>query len=443
MAGLRWTSAVLLALVVGLFLAAGPAYAHTELVSTDPAEGAVLDDSPGQVRLTFNEPIRLVDGSIQLFDATGRELASTAYSSDATVQVEVPRTLQAGSYVVSWRVIAEDGHPVTGALTFSVGKASDVVVPPDDSSAGGAEPLLSGLQGATYLALFVSAGLAIFLFLVLGSGEPELHIRLLPVAGPAAVLAALGALLQVPLTAIYQQGLGIASLFDFGRWSDAVARDQVVSTALVVSGALLGAEFLRSREALGSLGGFFLVPVGLVLVGHTRSYGPTWLVALSDVLHLVAGAAWVGGLVGLVLVLGQLAPRRGAEVLARFSSVAAGFVGVVAVTGSIMAWRILRSWSTVVDSPFGRLLIVKVAIVLVVVMVAAANRFWLLPRFVRGEGDSELLRRTVRLEAVGLAGVLLLTGFLVEQSPTPDPSAGVRSASTFENPHGRPHPHSR
>lgn len=416
--------------VAGLVLVAGPASAHTELVSSEPAEGSVLDESPGVARLTFNEPVRTAGDAAQLYDASGAQLEATARAIDTVVEVELPDVLADGSYVVSWRVISADGHPVAGALTFSVGAPSDGVVQPVADANSSAEPILSAVQGATYLALFVASGLAIFWFLMLGAAGPELHQRLLPVAGPAAVVAVLGALLELPLNALYQQGQGLTDLFDIGSWSAALGRDETVAAALVVVGALLGAEYLRRCSAVGSLAGFFLAVVGLALVGHTRSYGPTPVLVASDLVHLVAGAAWVGGLLGLVLVLRRLTPRHGAAVLARFSSVAAGLVALVTASGSLMAWRILRSWDALVDTPFGRLLIVKVAIVLVVIAVAALNRFWLLPRFVRGNGDPELLRRTVRLEAAGLVAVLVLTGFLVERSPVGDGPEVVRIAST-------------
>ncbi|HET7735521.1 MAG TPA: copper resistance protein CopC [Nocardioidaceae bacterium] len=432
------------ALLVGMVVAAAPASAHTELESSDPAEGAVLEEAPGVARLTFNEPVRPAGDAVPLLDATGTEWEAPSRAVGAVVEIDLPDDLADGSYVVSWRVISADGDPVSGALTFAVGEPSDSVVPPDVAGST-AKWLLSAVQGATYLALFVAAGLAMFWFWVLGGIPPELHERLLPVAGPAAVLAVLGALVQVPLTALYQQGLGVSNLFDVGSWSDVVGRDELVASALVVVGSLLGAEYLRGRNAVGSLAGFFLAAVGLAFVGHTRSSGTTGVMVASDLVHLCAGAAWVGGLFGLVLTLHRLDPSRGAEVLARFSMIAGGLVALVAASGSLMAWRILRSWDGIVDSPFGRLLVVKVAIVLVVLAVATMNRFWLLPRFVQGGGDSDLLRRTVRLEAAGLIAVLLLTGFLVERSPVGDGPRSVRTASTvpvgsndlmpeFENP---------
>lgn len=435
MTGLRWVRHVGLAMLAVvatlagvLALAASPASAHSDLVSTDPDEGAVLDEAPDVARLTFDEPVRTAGDAVRLFDASSNELESSARAIGTVVEIDLPSELAEGSYVVSWRVISADGDPVSGALTFSVGVPSEVVVPPADAGGTGAESVLSAVQGARYLALFVAAGLAVFWFLMLKGGEPELHERLLPIAGPAAVLAVLGTLLEMPLNAIHQQGLGMSNALDVGTWSGAVTRDEVVAAALVVVGSLLGAEYLRGRNAVGSLAGFFLAAVGLALVGHTRGYGPTGLVVASDLVHLSAATAWVGGLVGLVLTLSRLAPQRGAEVLARFSTVAGGLVLLVAVTGSLMAWRILRSWGAIVDSPLGRVLIVKVAIVLVVVAVASMNRFWLLPRLARGGGDVDLLRRTVRLEAVGLAAVLVLTGFLVERSPSVDDPGVVDAA---------------
>lgn len=168
---------------------------------------------------------------------------------------------------------------------------------------------------------------------------------------------------------------------------------------------------------------------GPAVAGHTRSYRPEVLLLLTDAVHLWAAAAWLGGLVGLVLTLATLSGREptAAETLSRFSMIAAGLLTAVAVTGSVQAWRILGSWTALLEGTYGRLLLVKVGIVLVVAAAAAWNRFRLLPGVRRArvpaERDSAAgsLRRTVLAEATLLVAVLGVTGFLVNTSPRPAP----------------------
>ena len=151
---------------VALALApASPAAAHASLVKTDPAEGQVLAESPRVARLTFDETVSAAAGGVQMYDARGNAVESKASARDTVLTVDVPDTLDEGTYVVSWRVVSADGHPVAGALTFSVGRPSAVVrqpPTPDESSASGVRGALSAVQAIGYLGLFLAAGLVVF-----------------------------------------------------------------------------------------------------------------------------------------------------------------------------------------------------------------------------------------------------------------------------------------
>ena len=167
------------------------------------------------------------------------------------------------------------------------------------------------------------------------------------------------------------------------------------------------------------------------MIGHTRAYEPVPLLVVTDVLHLAAGATWLGGLVGLALTLPSLAGRArdAAEVLARFSGVAAGILGLLVVSGTLLGWRIIGSWSGLFGTTYGRLLIIKVGIVALVAAVAWWNRSRLLPRVRDAVGHTELqraaggVRRAVRVEALLIVAVLGVTGFLTNQSPRDEAAA--------------------
>jgi copper transport protein len=162
---------------------------------------------------------------------------------------------------------------------------------------------------------------------------------------------------------------------------------------------------------------------------------PEALVVAVDVLHLVAGAVWLGGLVALALVLTDLAAHddAGAVVLGRFSTWAAGVLGVLVVAGSLLAWRIAGSWEALLDTGYGALLLVKVLLVLVAIAIAAWNRYALLPRLRGATRRRErldatgLLVRTTVAEAGLLVAVLLVTGFLVDRSPEVDVAVASRA----------------
>jgi copper transport protein len=434
-------AAALVALALVL-LGSGPAAAHAELVSTDPAEGAVVDTAPDAVTLTFNEPVRLTAQEIAVYDAEGEAVDAEAGATGTDVTVELPGAadLADGTYVVSWNVLSGDGHPIAGALSFSVGAPSaSVTAPPEPETSSAVVTVLRDVVTAlTLVGLLLAAGLALFVALVLPRAwtGTAVRARMRRVTTYAAAAGAAGAVLQLPVAAVYGQGLELTDLLS--GFDPGLVTNELVSAALVLVGLALvvrttsdGPPDRTAGWLLG--GGAVLALAGPSLVGHTRAFTPSPLLVAADVLHLVAGAVWLGGLVGLVLTLRALAGREelAARTLARFSTLAGGVLLAVAATGTFLGWRIVGSWSALVESTYGWLLLTKVAIALLVAALGGWNRWRTLPAVTRaaGFGDREraagVVTRTVRVEAVLLVVLLGVTGFLVNQSPRPAPATAV------------------
>jgi len=191
---------------------------------------------------------------------------------------------------------------------------------------------------------------------------------------------------------------------------------------------------LRERPRLAAAAALVAI-CSPALVGHSRAVVPAWLVTATDVIHLIAGALWLGGLVGLALTL-PLITRRGtvaAEIVTRFSTLAAASLAALALSGVLMGWRILGSWDNLLNSTYGTLLMTKIALVVAVAVMAAGNRLLVLPRVRQAAGHDDtveagsMLRRAVLMEAGVLVVVLGVTGFLVDQQPdTTTPSRPAR-----------------
>jgi copper transport protein len=430
-------SAALVALALVL-LGGSPAAAHAELVETDPAEGAVVETAPETVTLTFNEPVRLTSQEIAVYDAGGDPVASTAGATGAEVTVGLTDAagLEDGTYVVSWNVLSGDGHPISGALTFSVGAPSaDVAAPPEpESSSAVVTVLRDAVTVAALVGLLVAAGLALFTALVLPRSwaGTDVRRRLRRLLTVAAGVGAAGAVLQVPIASVYGQGLELGDLV--GAFDPGLVTNELVSAALALVGLALAVRSSADTAPDRTTGRLLVAGAGLALagpslVGHTRAFAPSPLLVAADVLHLVAGAVWLGGLVGLVLSLRALAGREvlAAQALARFSTIASGVLLGVAVTGTFLGWRILGSWGGLVGTAYGWLLLGKVAIALVVASLGGWNRWRTLPAVEAavGFGDREraaaAVTRAVRVEAVLLVVLIGVTGVLVNQSPRPAP----------------------
>ncbi len=402
--------------------------------------------------LTFNEPVRLTSQEIAVYDAEGEEVASSAGANgpEVTVGLTDAATMDDGTYVVSWNVLSGDGHPIAGALTFSVGTPSaTVAAPPEPETSSATVTVLRDVVTAiTYVGLLLAAGLAFFVALVLPRSwaGTDVRARLRRLLSYAAGAGAAGAVLQVPVASVYGQGLELTDVlsgFDAG-----LVTNELVSAALVVVGLAVVVRTLTDAAPGPTAGrvlgtGALLALVGPSLVGHTRAFAPAPVLVTWDVIHVSAGAVWLGGLVGLVLTLRALSGREllAAQTLARFSALAAGALLVVSAAGAFLGWRILGSWAGFVESSYGWLLLAKIGIALVVAALGGWNRWRTLPavRTAAGFGDREraaaAVTRTVRVEAALLVALLGVTGVLVNQSPRPAPvtaesgTTGVGTAS--------------
>ncbi|WP_341926127.1 copper resistance protein CopC [Nocardioides psychrotolerans] len=436
--------AAVLAVLALLLVGAAPASAHATLVSSDPAEGEVVATVPDVVTFTFDEPVNLTADAVRVFDAAGDPVDSSAEARDTVVTADLPDELDDGTYVVTWRAVSSDGHPISGSLTFSIGAPSETVVAPpvDAAPSNDLRSDLSVVQAIQYVGLLLAAGLVVFGTWIGGAVIPaKARVRIRLVAGAAAGAAVLGAAGAVPLAGAYQQGLGLEGAVSAAAFDLSLVGDDLLVLVLVVVGlglAVLGiGEVSRvGRPRLLATTGAAVAVLAPALVGHTRAFEPVTLLVVTDVVHLAAGATWLGGLVGLAITLPLLAhrEREAALVVSRFSSAAAAVLVLLVATGSLMAWRVLGSWAGLVDTTYGTLLLVKVGIALVVVALAAHNRFRLLPRARSAVGHRErtatysVVRRTVLAEAGLLAVLLAVTGFLVNQSPRGDAAAAAAAA---------------
>lgn len=428
------------AAVVGL---ATPASAHATLVSTDPAEGAVLPTAPGGVTFTFDEPVQLVPKGLLAFDASGDPVDIEASSSGTEVEGDLPDGLDDGTYVVTWRVVSADGHPIAGSLTFHVGAPSPKVEAPklEAPDPGPVSTVQAVVHAVDYVALLLAGGLAIFLaWTSRGVRLPEpVRRRLVRTLRGASVVAVLAAALAVPLAGAYQLGSGLSGLLDPDALDPSLVGQDLQVLALQVAG--LGVASWAAGLQRSSLVVDLVTALAVwspALVGHTRAYEPAALLVVTDALHLSAGAVWLGGLVGLALTLPAVAgrPRDGALLLSRFSTLAGGLLLALSLTGVLLGWRIVGSWDRLFGETYGRLLLVKVALVGVVALIAAWNRFRLVPRVTDGVGHDDrrrgsgLVRRAVVAEAALLVAVLGVTGFLTQKPPGGEAAAAPATADT-------------
>ncbi|MDF2846372.1 MAG: hypothetical protein K0R97_354 [Oerskovia sp.] len=457
---LRGVTAVVVSAVAGVVLmlaSASPAAAHAVIVDSDPRDGSVVEDSPALLTLTFNEPVQVPPGGVALLDAAGTAVAVTPTAVDSRVEIAVPAVLDDGTYVVSWRVTSGDTHPVAGAFTFSVGAPSDTVAaPPEPSTSAAVSTLRRASQALVYVGTLGVAGLVVFELLLLDAtpgAMPVLRRRLDRTRRGLAVLAGAGLLVSVPVTAVWQAGRGADALLEPEVWTAALGSESALAALLGLVGLvvatvlcpLAGRATRRRWPVPLALGAAAVASTSLTVVGHARTFGPAWLVLGADVLHVAAGSVWFGGIVGLCLLLARssgASAQRSARTVLHFSTVGAWLVLALALSGVLLVWRILGSLDALVTTGYGRTLLVKVALALSLVAIAAWNRYGLVPHVAEGPEGRLRLRRTVVAEASILTVLLVVTGVLVSQSPVeaqtraPVEAQSTAPAQEFDEPLG-------
>jgi copper transport protein len=421
--------AALAVVLTGILAAAGTASAHAELLSSMPADQEVLATSPTEIALQFTEAVDPIEPAIRLVDANGDdvEIGDVEQSpGPAHMRVALPAELADGTYVIAWQALSADSHRVRGSITFSVGAPSTV-------SAGVVDGLFDATADSSTDSLllaigrFVSyAGIGLLvgaLVMTLALAPTQIGTRrvgILLIA--AAELAFVGTLWMVVAQANLIGGsftaLGSVAETQSGQWWLARLVTIVLFSVLIA---------LRSRLAVR--GGVVVVAaLGLGVLGVTAAGGhavsgdDVALGLASTLVHLAAMAIWFGG---LAVVLVAPAGGRSWNTAIGFSPWALGSVVALAVTGGVNGWRQLGTLSDLTESAYGRWLVVKLVLVVLVVGIAAFSRFTV---HRRDSDSTDRLRRSVGLELAGIVLILGATAGLVN-SPPPVATAEIASAS--------------
>ncbi|MDT9698369.1 copper resistance protein CopC [Streptomyces sp. P17] len=398
------TALALIGAVLAFLLGgAGPASAHAALTGSDPADTAVLKTAPRQVTLTFTETVSLNDGSLRVLSPRNERVnegsVEHAGGKANTVRVMLGDKLIKGTYTVSWRVISADSHPISGAFTFSIGKPSATsAVPPSGPSV---DPTVSRLYGiaryTAYGGLALLIGVAGFALLCWPAALTLRLVRRLLLSGWLALIAS--TLVLLLLRGPYESGRGVTAVFDpsllgptlTGRTGTALVTRLLLATVagLVlapITGRLVGkAEGIHVRPIPPSVGARvtgLLLAVGLAATWAAAEHASAGLqvpVAIPvAVLHLLAMAVWLGGLLTLAFILWRTPADTTVPTSAvtRFSRLALGAVLVLTATGVYQSWRQVGSWEALSTTEYGRLLCLKVAAVVMVLTAAQFSRQW-------------------------------------------------------------------
>jgi copper transport protein len=416
---------LLLLVALGALLApAGPASAHAALLGSTPAPGTVIGASPSEIVVTFSEAVTPVTGRIQVLDPAGKRISGEPAVAGATLRIPIRRAAQPlGTYLVSYRVISADSHPVGGAITFSVGAPSAAPPAPADEkthrSVAVATPVTRFLG---YAGLTLAAGPALFLAALWPRRRSRVGAARLAYTGIGLVFVATLASLwtQAPASsgsALWDvSGTELSQVLTSSYGLTLIARLAVLAIVAGLLPPLLRGTVSRPRGlavlalTLGAL-------VTWPLTGHAAASPLSPAIVASDVVHMAAMMVWIGGLITLsVFLLRRTDPRVLGVVLPVWSRwaalavvwlVAGGVVQAVVQVGTIPAlWR----------TSYGQLLLAKVGILAVVLGTAFFARRMVNRRQVVTSGATRM-RRAVGIEVLATTVILGLSAVLVQVNP--------------------------
>ncbi|MEU3744857.1 MULTISPECIES: copper resistance protein CopC [Streptomyces] len=391
---------ILAAALLGTLLAgAAPASAHAALTGSDPRDGAVVATAPKEVNLTFSEQVAMSADSIRVLDPAGRradtgEIRDLCSGAIVRYGVGLRAGLPDGTYTVAWQTVSADSHPIAGAFTFSIGAPSATSVALPESNAGGG--LVGALYGiARYLsyasfAVLVGGGAFVLVCWPRGAGVRPVQRTVVRAWLTLTVATLAMLLLRNPYTGSGELSdafdlAGLKSVLETKTGAALTSRLLLLGAAALFVAVLFGSYTRRTdpkerKDLTFGLGlGGTVVAAGIAgtwaLAEHASTGIQPGIAMPVDILHLLAVAAWLGGLTVLLVALYR-APSVERSAVERFSKVAFGSVLVLAATGLYQSWRQLGSWSALTDTRYGQLLLVKIGLLAVLLGIAWISRRW-------------------------------------------------------------------
>jgi copper transport protein len=376
------------------------AFAHASLVATEPRDGSMLAQAPTTVQLRFNEPI--TPAVIRLIDSDGRTRDDAIVRTvNETIAITLPDGLPRGTQVISYRVISADGHPVAGSMMFSVGMGKSGAVPAASDSV--VTTLIWLARIGVYLGLFVGVGGVFFEAWIAAARMRSRTIV------SALALGLFSAVVSLGCQGLDLLGLPSSGILTAAPWQAAIAT--TLGPSLVVAAAAMGLSFLAQRSQSGTFARaasvLAMAGIGVALAssGHAGTASPRWLTRPAVFLHAVGVAYWVGALVPVLAVLHRQ-PATLIPVLHRFSRGAVPVVGVLVLTGLALAIVQLESFHALIDTEYGWILSIKVTLVILLLGLAALNRFRLTPALESDPNNTQPLARSVLFECAIVFGIL-------------------------------------
>lgn len=402
------------------------AFAHASLIESQPSNSSVLRSAPAAAVLRFNEPVAPLVFKLVSPDGSIKPLNQISVIPDG-LNITLPRTEAAGTYMLSWRVISADGHPVGGALSYSVGSPSSGAKSVATPSSPALIAVIWLVRFGLYVSLFLGiGGVAFRAFFSSDTDEPPRWINALIYSSWLLLPVAVGTHGLDALSASWDQ------LLSWSPWKTSLGTTYGMTAALMLAASLVAyAGNIRKKARLGaSVVALVLLGIALASSGHAASAPPSWLARPTVFLHAVAISLWIGSLGPLISVLGN---TQGSQILRNFSRTIPWILVILLATGIILTTLQLRHINELWLSDYGKILCAKLVLLSALLAVAAFNRYVLTAR--AEQGNHHAVRKLKKLITVEIILVLLILAAATTWRFTTPPRALAPSLSVASHVH--------
>ncbi|WHY93355.1 copper resistance protein CopC [Neobacillus cucumis] len=410
------SSLFLLTLIIFICLFPTISSAHAYIKKSTPVENEILEKSPSQVMIQFDETIQPEFNSIQVFDSDGKRVdkkdGRINPKKPSILESDLEKNLQNGTYRIEWKVVSNDGHPVQGVIPFQIGENStgNAVIHPTSK---GYSPTLDliVIRWLQYISNACYVGVLFFVLVVISKESVEKP--LIKTVKFSYIFLLLSILLNLPLQATILTSSSWIDVFNFSTLQDMILNTQfgdmwLVQVVMLIILAI--PTFLLSRNiSKNNVLNWICLVLGICLLltksltSHAASTTNKFLSVLIDFGHLLAASVWIGSLVAMIVLLPLVRSSETKDIylniIGRFYKWGLILVVLLAFTGVFSSLSYIPNLYSLIHTDYGKVLVGKVILLLFMLLLAAIN-------FLKGR----------RRKAKGLTGTIwseLLIGAMI------------------------------
>ena len=406
------------------------AYAHSEFASSNPTNGSVLKASPKTIELKFSDKITLSADALQLVDSKSKIIKTKKpklSSSNVSFSVDIPK-LKDGNYIALYSVVSGDTHVIKGAISFSVGdetKANQSTNQNQIAKLLAEKKIPKSVEYSKNISrffIFLSVSLicSLVIFRAYFPGIKN-NVRLKYIFNISIIMCALASFLNLGFKADEVGSFRLLKAFNpieigqeintnIGR----VYAFRILICALIYIFWRLKTKAIN-RTILVSLVG--LLVLSIALTGHATTGEYQKLAFIFDLVHVVGASFWLGGLIIIPFLRND---KNYKEIVSKFSKCVIYAVIAILISGVFATWRQAGTLQAVKETFYGNLVLSKLAIYLVLIIIAFFSRAFVKRLFLvktEDETTKNKLTKLIYIESLLLVLVLSLSSVLVETVP--------------------------